>query len=707
MKTAKVREQQHLDASYKVLDQKLAEARAKLLEVGQLRTSHAQNRLEGEAMQQHLVSRIAAISAAERRLCFGRLDTCTGESLYVGRIGLSDDDQLRLQLDWRAPAAAPFYQASARTPLGLVRRRHLSTDQRLVTSITDDVFDQDAVEASDDPAVLSGDSALLQALGRARTGKMHEIVETIQAEQDAVIRYDAPGVLVVQGGPGTGKTVVALHRAAYLLYRDRARLERSGVLIVGPSRRFLSYIDEVLPSLGETGVLLATPSDLFPGVDVTLRDPAPTQALKSDLRMAQLVARAVEQRRQLPTENLRIRIGSDLLTLTPRAVQAATRRALDLDSRPNVVRDRFLRHLMDQLVTDLARRRGIDAGDRDERDELFQEIRESADARRVLNRLWMPIDPQRLLTRLYTEPAFLASASLGILSEQEQQLLLRTTVGFSEADVPLLDEIAELSGDLPDLTAQRSFTSKEWEDASAAAAGLGLSARDLLDRYSGSEDHGVVSERALLDREWRYGHLIVDEAQELSPMQWRMLARRVSSRSMTVVGDMAQSSTPGAAQSWSAALDPFAKGAWRLMTLSVNYRTPVQIARVADRFLLAHGRQNVSDSVREGLSDPLFVNARDLLGTLPGVLQQLQDTVPGLAAVVAPSAQLEQLQALGVANLFSAQEVKGLEFDNVVLLDPAELLAESGPGALFVALTRATQQMAVLYPEALPVGLHP
>lgn len=687
-------EQQHLDAAYAVLDAKICEAERLLGGAAEVRTSHAQIRLESEAMQQQFLSRLSSLSAAQRRLCFGRLDLADGEQRYIGRVGLTDDDRQILQIDWRAPAAAPYYQASPRDPLGVNRRRHLSTDGRRVVGVHDDVFDFDAVDTDS----LAGDSVLLAALNRARTGKMGDIVETIQAEQDAIIRSEAAGVLVVEGGPGTGKTVVALHRSAHLLYRDRTTLERKGVLIVGPSSRFLEYIDNVLPALGETGVVLATVPDLYPGLTVTVTDSDDAAALKGDLRIAELLANAVADLRRVPTAPITLKFNRETVRITAAQVLSAGRRATSFDPEHNIARPRFLKQLMRKIAQQLAEAREIDLSDELEKDELLEEIRDSADARRELNLLWMPKTPEQLLHSLYADPARLSRAARGRFTVGELALLHRAVAGWSAYDAPLLDELAELLGEPEEMVS--GAHEAELEAARAAAHGTGVDADEIVERYRSTGSDDTVADRALRDREWVYGHAVIDEAQELSPMAWRMIARRVPSKSMTVVGDIDQASTPGAPGSWAAALDPFAAGRWRVVSLTVNYRTPSSIIELAQRFMAANGRTVTAAAVREG-APVEFRLAAEIAHDVALAVAELSGS--GLTAVIAPSGLHTVLAGSG-AKLYTADQSKGLEFDNVILVEPAAILQDSSLAALYVAITRPTQQLKVVYSEELPAG---
>ena len=696
-------EQEQLDLAYAALDERIRSARERMTEAAHRRTNHAQSRLENEALIDLYSNRVATLSAAERRLCFGRLDLEGGDQLYIGRTGLSDDEQQIIQIDWRATAAAPYYQANARNPLGVIRRRHISTEQRKVTGLTDDVFDYEAVEEGS----LEGDSVLFAALNRERTGKMHEIVETIQAEQDVIVRSTHPGIMVVEGGPGTGKTVVALHRAAYLLYRDRAKLERSGVLIVGPSDRFLTYIDNVLPALGETGVVLATIGELYPGITVSYEDADATASLKGDARMAQVIKNAVEQVRRRPARGVSFKIGQQTVKLTAKHIDQATRRAFNEFETHNEGRERFLKSMMSKATTQIAELRGLDTTDSYERKEIAEELRESVDARRELNLLWMPTSAESLLHKLFADRDRLVAAAAGILSKDEQSLLLRTQEhkGWSAQDIALLDEAAELLG--PEDTVSSTRISKqeiEYAETAAKSAGAGgfSSGREIIERFEGDRDFGTLAERALSDRTWTYGHAIVDEAQELSPMAWRMIARRVPSKSMTVVGDPLQASTPGAAAQWGAALDPIAPGRWIVHTLTVNYRTPGNIMELAAGLLAAHGLSVEGTAVRAGDHDPVVTSSTDFVTDI----EKKTTGLPGLTAVIVPNSLRERITGLRAdIVVIDAQQAKGLEFDNVVVLEPAAIMSESGLASLYVSLTRATQRLIVLHEGTLPAGL--
>ena len=577
------------------------------------RASAATTRRAVSGMRSPRSTRTSSPSCARwtARLVFGRLLLHGSGSAddpahrYIGRIGLRDDDQRSLLVDWRAPQASAFYQATAAEPLGVRARRHLTMQQREVLRIDDEVFDETLLRgertsaggaAVADGEVVQGEGALLAALTAQRTGRMHDIVATIQAEQDRIIRSDLRGALVVQGGPGTGKTAVALHRAAYLLYTNRERLSSAGVLVVGPSTAFLRYIEAVLPSLGETGVVMQSLGELYPGVEATTTTPRTSARLKGSAQMARLLSRAVRSRQRVPESaadrrrrrrEARGAAGADRPRHRPRPAgrQAAQRRA---------------RHVRQARARRAHRAAGRPAPGRPARrsttttsQSLREDLRTSYDVRVLLNTAWLPLTPEKLLQDLYARPTWLAELTSRWTAAQRALLHRDRTAPFTVSDVPLLDEAAELLGAFPgkpDAGARERDRQRkrDIENARAAIRNMGVeglvTAEQLADGFAEQEDRGSTAERAAADRTWAYGHVVVDEAQELSPMQWRLLVRRCPMRSFTIVGDIAQVGSAAGATSWESALTPYFRENWRLEELTVNYRTPAQIAREAERF---------------------------------------------------------------------------------------------------------------------------
>jgi DNA helicase IV len=708
-------EQTVVDALYARLDALRFEAERRLADVRLSGPSGSpQNRSERDAFATLYEDRIAQLDAVEDRLCFGRLDMRQGERLYVGRIGLSDDSHAPLLTDWRAPAAQAFYSATAASPQGVVNRRHLTTRGRLVTAVEDDVLDVDALRKSGADSALAGEGALLAALNQRRTGRMGDIVATIQAEQDSVIRAPMQGALVVQGGPGTGKTAVALHRAAFLLYHHREQLERTGVLLIGPSPAFLRYIDHVLPSLGETGAVSTTLSGLVKGIDTSALENDEVAALKGRIEMAQVVRNAVRERQRLPRGDQELRIDGRTLVIRRSDVQAAQSKARR-DGRPhNEARKTFAKDMISRLTTQLLEQLG-EMVDDDDRRELAADIRDDRRVRIALNLCWLPITPQQLLRDLFAKPHLLAYAAPHLSRRERDALLRPASAPFTDADVPLLDEAAELLGDLPGRgKSAPSGPSKEEiayakEVLNTFGGGGMVSAETLAERMQGGSTRQSVAERASQDRKWTYGHVVVDEAQELSPMAWRMLLRRCPSRSFTIVGDVAQSTAAGGTRWWPETMDPLFGEHWNLRELTVSYRIPAGVAEAAQSFARA-AHLPVSDmSAARIVDDSITITSTENLvaGTVSVALKRQRElTNGGLVAIIAPEPFIrdirEQLET-DTIEVMSARAAKGLEYDVVVVAEPAAIAAR--PADLYVALTRPTRALEVVHTGSLPAGL--
>ncbi|WP_082155413.1 HelD family protein [Jiangella alkaliphila] len=727
-------EQPYITHLYERLDELKARLTARLATLYREHGGTHASVWDREAFVARDVERLERLGSVDRGLCFGRLDFRDSHTSYIGRMGLTDDDYEQLLVDWRAPAAEPFYRATAADPGELVRRRHIQTRLRKVLAVDDEVFDLAAMPAGGQ-GTLRGEAALLAALTEHRTGRMSDIVATIQSEQDRIIRSPLGGVLVVQGGPGTGKTVAALHRAAYLLYTHRDRLGSSGVLVVGPNRTFLHYIDQVLPSLGETGVVLATVGELVPGVEATTDDPADVAVVKADPRMADVIAAAVRDRQRLPAGPVELKVDRVELTLATAAARAARTRARRARRPHNVARRVFVRELLDHLAEEQARVLG-ESLDEDDLAEIRADLAAEPSVATVVDELWPALTPERLLGELFASPSLLASAG-GDLTAAERKLLEREPgAAWTTSDVPLLDEAAELLGEIDDPD-EAARLARQREEAEIQYA------RDLLDelsleipvdpslvaeRYRGGEARRSVAERAGLDRSWAFGHVIVDEAQELSPMAWRMVMRRAPGRSMTVVGDIAQTAAAAGARSWADVLEPHVPGRWRQETLTVNYRTPSEVMDLAARVLHAiDPALEPPTSVRSTGETPREVpvwSSLDLVEQLATEVSAELDAIgAGRLAVLVPVARLDEVHA-GLAGalpvsvsrasttdaldapvtVLTAGQAKGLEFDTVVVVEPAELLAESVRGAtdLYVAVTRPTQRLVLLHAEPLP-----
>ncbi len=748
-------EQQHLDLLYRLLDQQ--RRRTRDLKDSAMRENDGTpaGLFNRDVLQYRYAQELSVLDAAEDRLCFGRLDRDDGESIHIGRMGISDDTPAREQvlMDWRAPMAAPFYTATALEPQGVVRRRHIRTSRRRVLAVSDEFLQasKDAADAAADTDLgVGGDSALLEALNAPRTGRMGDIIETIQAEQDAIIRADRGGVLVVQGGPGTGKTVVALHRAAYLLYTYRERLGSHGVLVIGPSRTFLSYIGQVLPSLGETSVVLSTIGTLLPGLEATEVDSPEVAVLKGRLSMVTVIDNAVLDRQRMPTATRTVPYDRGTVQLEPALLRRAQLKAWASRRPHNRARAVFVRTVLAGLAQQVAQRPGVRQIDPDAARPDLTEIRRDLAADPVIQAalidLWPPITPQQLVGELFSDPRRLAVAAPRLSEDRRRALLRAPGSPFTVSDVPLLDEAAELLGEIPQQDrARRAALAEELayardtlqalgsDQAASNDSGIGftlsmLSPEDLARLHDAGGPAGQTAERAAADREWTYGHVIVDEAQELSPMAWRSVFRRCPLKSMTVVGDVAQTSDEAGSSTWAAALDQHAGGRWRLAELTVNYRTPGEIMDLAAPVLAA---------IDPGLAPP---SSARTTGRRPWVVTASgAGSVPAAAADAAADAAVEmtagQLAVLHAGDdgemlaavrarvpdasdqagpgrrvvVLPVREAKGLEFDRVILVEPARIASAGrhGLGDLYVAMTRATQDLGIVHHDPLPDVLDP
>ncbi|MBX9364447.1 AAA family ATPase [Streptomyces sp. WAC04114] len=735
-------EQEFIDGLYARVDALRGDAETSVTDALAQGNTPMQARLERDILVAERSGLLAALNAVDGSLCFGRIDLTSGVTHRIGRIGLRTDDAERtpVLIDWRADVARPFYLATGHTPMGLRRRRHIATDGRRVTHLHDEILDLgDATRTGhEDP---TGDAVLLAALNSARTGRMSDIVQTIQADQDRIIRAPHRGVMVVEGGPGTGKTAVALHRAAYLLYEHRELLAKRAVLIVGPNPAFLGYIGEVLPSLGETGVLLATVGELFPGVRASATDTPEAAAVKGRADMADVLAEVVRARQSLPDPVIAIEHDREVLMLDDGLVGVARERTRAAKLPHNAAREHFEGHILNALTDLYAERIGTDPFDGssllDPSDvtQIRDDLAENPDVRSAIDQLWPVLTPQRLVADFLAAPEEFLSAA------DAEAVRRPVTRRWTVADVPLLDEAAELLGDDDRLARERAarerqeqiayaqgvlevsyasrtyeFEDKEEDDPEGSEV---LSAHDIIDAERFAErheedDHRSAAERAAADRTWAFGHIIVDEAQELSPMAWRLLMRRSPTRSMTLVGDPAQTAEAAGVGSWSGILAPYVEDRWEHTRLGVNYRTPAEIMDVAAAVVRAeHPDFEPPSSVRSTGVRPWARATDDLPGAVAKAVGELTPA-EGRLAVIAPrdlhrslAARLDGVPAGAEPDLtqtvvlLDPRQAKGLEFDSVLVVEPGRY----GTSDLYVALTRATQRLGVLHTGELPKPL--
>ncbi len=707
-------ERQYVDALYARLDEDRARAKDRYAEAlrGDIDKQDGSTLVNRDAHVRALGKEVSRLDVADSGLCFGQLESVDGERSYIGRLGLFDNenDYEPLLLDWRAPAARPFYVATAASPEGMKRRRQFHTRGRQVLDFTDEVLGRpDTGER--------GDAALLAAVNAPRTEGMNDIVATIQAEQDEIIRLEHPGVLIIEGGPGTGKTVVALHRVAYLLYTQRERMERHGVLVIGPSPAFLNHVGRVLPSLGETNVVFMTTGDLVPGLHTTAEDTPEAARAKGSLRMLEVLAAAVADRQRTPAEPLPIRLADVTVQIDAGIAGWAIQEARDAGMPHNDARAVFVDVVTWALTERAIARIGKGWLTRDDkqawehlRAELIDELEDHDGFKAALNELWPELTPEALLADLYESPQRLKAAGA------DESLLRADGRAWTVSDVPLLDELVDLLGGIkPDAAAEKD----RQEEAAYAAGVLDLmvaredlmddedhliaadliGAEELADRFI-EQDNRELAERAAADRDWTYRHVVVDEAQELSEMDWRVLMRRCPARSFTIVGDLAQRRSEAGARSWEAMMAPYVADRWVYRPLTVNYRTPAEIMTVAAAVLAEFA---------PGIQPPVSVRS---CGVQPWSKKVTEDELPAaIAEFVAEEAARDGTSVVigppGVPGAVSAALTKGLEFDAVLVVEPDRILADGPRGAaeLYVALTRATQRLGVLHHRDLPPSL--
>jgi DNA helicase IV len=679
-----------------------------------------QARFERDVIEETVRVRLADLELSDHALIFGRIDcvvtdgheplpsnsvstpdgTAVLEAFHIGRLAVANEAHEPVVVDWRAPIAEPFYRATGRTPMGLARRRHFAVKARRLVDMEDELFGDGHLGvagegdlSSVNTSSIAGYSTLLTALEQSRSGQLGDIVATIQSEQDEIIRSSAAGVLVVQGGPGTGKTVVALHRAAYLLYTHRFPLEDQGVLVIGPNRVFLRYIERVLPSLGEAGVELAVLADLVPDVRVASLDTGLVARTKGDVRMAALLTKAARDRERPLAKDATFALGTQFLKLrvheSERIVQHARRRF----RRHNAAR-RFVEGEVFAALAATARSEvSIES--------VREALRGTDEMREVLERMWPVLSPAQLLHDLFGSRALLKLAAAGKFSDEEIDALVRkrsatvADVVWTDADVALLDEARAVLGPPP----------KPLKSSRQQAR---------------TQQHSALDEE---DEIRTYGHIVIDEAQDLTPMQLRMTERRSLSGSMTIVGDLAQATGAFAPNDWSDVLAHLPdRRPSRQVELSIGYRTPSQVMEIANHVLrVAAPQLRPPRAVRTGDHAPTFTHVSGEVtdGVANAVRAEQARLGEGSVAVICPTSLIEDVaDALtlagveytrasqrgldGAVSLVPVSIAKGLELDGSVVVEPAAIEREHGVRALYVALTRSTRALTVLHSDPLP-----
>jgi len=694
-------DERHLAEVAVALETQVAELEERLATMRRAPTRHGQAALERDVEIRRLSGRIRTLRRFGLDLCLGRM-VLEGqdEPVYVGRLGLDDGTGRRLLVDWRSPAAEPFFAATHAHPAGLVSRRRYRWTGGRVTDYWDEVFTADGLEHS---AALDDESAFIASLGASRSGRMRDVLGTIQADQDAIVRAGSQGVLVVDGGPGTGKTVVALHRTAYLLYSDpRLGHRRGGVLLVGPHRPYLSYVSDVLPNLGEEGVQTCTLRDLVPeGATAGAEQDDEVARLKSSAAIVAAIEPAVRFSERPPTEPLVVETDEGDVVLT--AEDWADAFASPEPGTPhNEARD----DVWEALVAIAASRL---------EDVPLEQVRRTLARDRALTRAfgraWPVIDAPDLVADLWSVPAYLRLCAPWLTPEQVRLLQRPDPTAWTEHDLPLLDAARRRLGD-PDASRRRrereARTAADHEVMTRVVEDL-IAADDselqLMSMLTGDDLRGALVDEAGLPTSdpdalaGPFAHVVVDEAQELTDAQWQMVLARCPSRSLTIVGDRAQA-RHGFPEPWAERLARVGLPRVTTASLTINYRTPVEVMTAAEPVIRAAlPDANVPTSVRS-TGVPVRHEHRDRLAAV--LDEWLREHPAGTACVVGEASVLPPADALPAPERVRAltpELVKGLELDLVVLLDP-ESWGDGVEAAVdrYVAMTRATQQLVVLAP---------
>jgi DNA helicase IV len=688
-------DEQHFAAIAESLEQSIADLSGRLDAERMSPGGMGQKALDRDMEIHRLTARLRTLRRFGLDLCLGRIVSAdNAEPVYIGRLGLTDRAGRRLLLDWRSPAAEPFFGATHANPMGLASRRRYRWTGGRISDYWDEVFTPDGLEGH---VALDDQSAFIASLGSSRSDRMRDVLGTIQADQDAIIRAGSRGALVVDGGPGTGKTVVALHRTAYLLYSDpRLGHRRGGVLFVGPHQPYLAYVADVLPSLGEEGVQTCTLRDLVPeGATATIETDPEVARLKSSADLVKAIEPAVRFYEKPPTKGMTVATHWSNIWLSAEAWAEAFE-APDPSTPHNEARDEIWEELLTILMD--SHHGDVPA------DLLRKSLLRNRDLRTALNRAWPLIDAADLVSDLWSVPAYLRMCAPWLSPDEVQRLQRADAQAWTVSDLPLLDAARQRLGD------PQASRRKRRHDA-AVAADREHMARVVDNLIQAADDEygmglvtmlrgedfqdALVHEAALPGTDpdrlaGPFAHIVVDEAQELTDAEWQMLLLRCPSRSFTIVGDRAQA-RHGFTESWQERLERIGLDRIKLASLSINYRTPEEVMAVAEPVIRAVlPDANVPASIR---SSGIPV-ARGSVSDLGSILSTwLAAHAEGIACVIGDPT----FRATSRVRSLAPELSKGLEFDLVVLIDPEEFGGGiEGAVDRYVAMTRATQQLVIL-----------
>jgi hypothetical protein len=687
-------DEEHFAAIADSLEQSIAELTERLEAALQMAGGIGQQALDRDLEVHRLSSRLRLLRRFGLDLCLGRMVRADDpEPVYVGRLGLTDREGRRLLLDWRSPAAEPFFGATHANPMGLASRRRYRWTRGRVSDYWDEVFTPDGLEGH---AALDDQSAFIASLGSSRSPRMRDVLSTIAADQDAIIRASSRGALIVDGGPGTGKTVVALHRSAYLLYSDpRVGHRQGGVLFIGPHQPYLAYVSDVLPSLGEEGVQIGTLRDLVAeGATATEEKDPEVARLKSSADLVRAIEAAVQFYENPPAEPMTVKTPWSDLRLSAADWDEAFG-APDPGTPHNEARGQIWTQLVDILVDQ--------AGSDVPANLLRRSLRENHELLTTVNRAWPLIEAADLVGDLWSVPAYLRKCAPWLSADEVRTLQRADPQAWTVSDLPLLDAARHRLGDPQAARRQRQLEAEaaaEREQREQVIENL-IQAHDdeygggLVTMLRGEDFHdALVDEEALARTDpdqlaGPFAHIVVDEAQELTDAQWQMLLLRSPSRSFTIVGDRAQA-RHGFTESWPDRLERVGFDQIRLASLSINYRTPAEIMAEAEPVIRAVlPDANVPVSIRSG--GPVVHAATAELG--PILERWLATSADGVACVIGDPAFPDTPRVRSL----TPELAKGLEFDLVILVDPEEFGGGiEGAVDRYVAMTRATQQLVIL-----------